>query len=60
MNDGLTTSQSSIHRMKSGKQTPRFDEGMAILSLREKAKRERESSARVLDVSTAPVSGAAR
>lgn len=35
---GLTTSQSSINRMKGGKQTPRFDEGMAILRLLEQAK----------------------
>lgn len=38
--EGLTTSQSSIHRIKNGKQTPRFDEGVAILRLRERVKLE--------------------
>lgn len=38
LDDGLTTSQSSIHRIKNGKQTPRFDEGVAILKLRERVK----------------------
>lgn len=35
---GLTTSQSSINRIKGGKQAPRFDEGMEIIRLRDKAK----------------------